>query len=246
MDLAGNTVLVTGGASGIGLAMAERFLQAGSKVIVCGRREGVLRAVQAKYPEVSIRVCDVSKEAERVALLEWATSEFPALNVLVNNAGVQNRFQLAQSPAWEEVREELLINLDAPIHLTLLFMAHLLKQTQPAIINVTSGLAFTPLAYAPIYCSTKAALHSFTLSLRYQLANTPIQVIEVIPPAVNTDLGGSGLHNMGVPLDDFTDSIMQRLAKGDLEIPYGLSEKTSQASRAELDAIFAQRHPPQP
>jgi uncharacterized oxidoreductase len=159
---------------------------------------------------------------------------------------VQNRFQLAQSPAWEEVQEELRINLDAPIHLTLLFMAHLLKQARPAIINVTSGLAFTPLAYAPIYCSTKAALHSFSLSLRQQLSDTPIKVIEVIPPAVNTDLGGTGLHTMGVPLDDFTDSIMQRMAKGDLEIPYGLSEKTSQASRAELDAIFAQRHPSQP
>jgi uncharacterized oxidoreductase len=103
---------------------------------------------------------------------------------------------------------------------------------------VTSGLSFAPLANVPVYSATKAALHSFTLSLRHQLSTTPIEVIELIPPAVNTDLGGPGLHTFGVPLDEFADAVMAGLAKGEREIAYGTAEKSSRASREGLDEIF--------
>ncbi|HEY0404737.1 MAG TPA: SDR family oxidoreductase [Pyrinomonadaceae bacterium] len=246
MDLSSNTVLITGGASGIGLALAERFLRAGSDVIICGRREDKLREAKEKYPGMNVRVCDVGKESERVALFEWAMSEFPSLNVLVNNAGIQRRLQLTHTEEWEQTGHEIAINFEAPVRLSMLFIPRLLRQQRPAIINVTSGLAFSPLARVPIYCATKAALRSFTLSMRQQLAETLIKVIEIIPPAVNTDLGGVGLHTFGAPLDEFADSAMERLAQGDLEIPYGFSEKASRASRAELDEMFQMMNAQEP
>ena len=239
MDVGGDTILITGGASGIGLALAERFLRAGSQVLVCGRREAALREAQARHPRLAIRVCDLAEAGERVALAQWATATFPRLNLLVNNAGIQRRVRLATAEAWSETAQEIAINLEAPIHLSRLLIPHLLRQERPAIVNVTSGLAFSPLVGVPIYCATKAALRSFTLSLRHQLASTPIRVVEIIPPAVNTDLGGPGLHTFGVPVGEFADHVAARLRAGDLEIAYGFSAEAGRASREELDAIFA-------
>ena len=244
MQLSSNTILITGGASGIGLALAERFLAVGSEVILCGRREEKLREVQARHPRVQIRACDVASEADRVSLSQWAAGEFPRLNVLVNNAGIQRRIQLAQPEDWEETEQEITINFDAPVHLSRLFIPHLLEQPRAAILNVTSGLSFVPMASAPVYSATKAALHSFTLSLRHQLAGTPVEVIEVIPPAVNTDLGGPGLHTFGVPIDEFADAVMAGLQKGEREIAYGFAQQSSRASREELDAIFKRMNQP--
>lgn len=238
MNLSGSTILITGGASGIGYAFAERFLAAGSEVVICGRREDKLNEARAKYPQIHTRVCDVSQASERMALFEWATGEFPALNVLVNNAGIQRRVNLAESEDWERTRREIAVNLDAPVHLSRLFIAHLAERENPAILNVTSGLSFVPLANVPVYCATKAALHSFTMSLRYQLRETPVEVVEIIPPAVDTDLGGVGLHTFGVNLDEFADFVFEGLKQNKPEIAYGTAEKSSRASREELDQIF--------
>lgn len=244
MEFKANTVLITGGASGIGLALAERFIQAGSSVIICGRREDKLKEAQSKYPQLHIRVCNVANPAERTALFTWVTETYPGLNILVNNAGIQQRIQLQQKPAWETLGEELAINLEAPIHLSTLFIPHLLHQEQPAMINITSGLAFVPLANVPVYCATKAALRSFTLSLRHQLSGTPVSVIEIIPPAVDTDLGGKGLHTFGVPLNEFTDAIVEQLKMGSIEATYGFSVESSRATREQLEAIFKEMNQP--
>jgi len=238
MKMDSNTVLITGGASGIGFALAQRFLAAGSDVVVCGRREDKLKEAKAALPKLHIHACDLATASGRTSLFKWATSEFPHLNVLVNNAGIQRRVPIAQPEEWTEVQQEIAINLEAPIHLTKLFLAHLMKQPLPSIINIGSGLAFAPLAFVPVYSATKAALHSFTLSLRHQLRATPVKVVEIIPPAVNTDLGGVGLHTFGVPLDEFADAVFKRVALGELEVAYGTSEQASRASREELDTIF--------
>jgi uncharacterized oxidoreductase len=239
MDLTSNTILITGGASGIGLALAERFLQHGSEVIICGRREGALEEVLKKHGEhVHVRRADIAKEEDRLELFRWATKAFPQLNVLVNNAGIQRRINLLQSEQWEQTHQEIAVNLEGPLHLSMLFAPFLRKQQNPAIVNITSGLAFTPLTSSPVYCATKAALRSYTLSLRYQLRDSPVKVIEVVPPAVNTDLGGVGHHPFGVPVDEFADAVMRRLAKGDCEIAYGTAEKLSRASREDLDRVF--------
>ncbi len=240
MKIESNTVLVTGGATGIGLALAERFLRAGSEVIVCGRREDKLREAKAKNPRLHTRICDVANESDRRALLAWATAEFPGLNVLVNNAGVWHPLQIAQAGPWEPIHQDIAINLEAPIHLSQLFIQHLHQQEAPAIILVTSGLAFVPMAGVPVYCATKAALHSFALSMRHQLSTGPIKVIEIAPPHVNTDLGAPGSNEAGMPLEEFADAVMAGLARGDLEVTCGFSTKVSRASRSEIDAAFKQ------
>jgi uncharacterized oxidoreductase len=245
MNFSSSTMLVTGGGSGIGLALARRFHAAGATVAICGRREDRLREASAELPGLVTRVCDVSRPGERRALAQWAVGELPSLNVLVNNAGVQRYPQLSEGEGdWDAIEEEIAINLAAPVHLAVLLVSHLQRQNDPAIVNVTSGLAFTPLARAPIYSATKAALHSFTLSLRHQLAATPIRVVEMAPPAVNTDLGGPGLHTFGVDLDEFADAIVARLASGEPEVGYGFGEQARRASRQELDEMFQRMNQP--
>jgi len=242
MKLSGNTILITGGSTGIGLAFAERFIQAGNRVIICGRRESALQAAQEKFPSLITRISDLNLENERMALFDWVTSEYPAVNVLINNAGTQQRFNVLTAKVkddWEHYHNEISTNLDAPIHLSLLFAPFFAGQKEAAILNVTSGLAFTPFAIAPIYSATKAALHSFTMSLRHQLSDTSVEVIEVAPPAVNTDLGGSGLHVHGEPLNDFIDGIFEGLAAGKPEIGYGTSVQRLRMSRDEIDAYTA-------
>lgn len=240
MNLAGNTLLITGGASGIGYALATRFVKSGSKVIVCGRRKEQLAQAGKNCPGLHTIQCDLATEADRIALVEKVIREFPDLNILVNNAGIQNRLPPLNEPqTWEKHAQEIAINLQAPMHLSMLFISHLLKRKSPAIVNITSGLAFAPLSFMPTYCATKAALHSFTITLRHQLSATPIKVYEVIPPAVNTDLGGKGLHTEGAPLDPFADHVMALLAKDEFEFGYGMSEKSRLASREQLNASFA-------
>jgi uncharacterized oxidoreductase len=199
-----------------------------------------LTEAQKQYPQLLIRVSNLAHADEREALFTWATETYPELNVMVNNAGIQQRIPLLQNPDWETLSQEVAINLEAPIHLSTLFIPHLRQQNRPAIINITSGLAFVPLANVPFYCATKAALHSFTLSLRHQLSGTPIAVVEIIPPAVNTDLGGKGLHTFGVPVDEFANAIVKQLKSGSLEATYGFPAHTSRAAPEQLETIFKQ------
>lgn len=238
---ADNTILITGGASGIGFTLAEHFLKASkdNKVIICGRNEKKLAVAREKYPSLITKVCNLKNPQERIELHQWIITNFSSINILVNNAGIQRRPNLLSiNEEWQNTAEEIDINLSAPIHLSTLFIPHLLKRERASIINVTSGLAFTPLANVPIYCATKAALRSFTLSLRFQLRNTSIKVIEIIPPAVNTDLGGEGLHTFGVPLQEFGDIVWGQLNSGSLEIVHEYSAQVTKASPKELAEIF--------
>jgi len=238
MKLTGNTILITGGSTGIGLAFAERFLRAGNRVIVCGRRASVLEQAKEKFPNLITRTADLADESSRLALFDWVTTNYPEINVLVNNAGIQQRFNVLKADAkdnWRYYNQEIQANLEAPIHLSMLFAPYFAAKEQAAILNVTSGLAFTPLAIAPVYSATKAALHSFTMSLRLQLSETSVEVIEIAPPAVNTDLGGSGLHTHGEPLDAFADGIFKGLEEGKPEIGYGTSVSRLRMSRDEID-----------
>ena len=237
MNIKGNTILITGGSAGIGLALAERFLKEDNTVIICGRNEQKLEEAKLKFPEIHTLVCDISKEEERISLYKKAVEEFPKLNVLINNAGIQQRINLSKlQESWSYYQKEIATNLEAPIHLVTLFIPHLEKQKDAVIANVSSGLAFTPMAAAPVYCATKAAIHSFTMSLRYQLLESGIKVIEIAPPAVSTDLGGPGLH-VGMPSpEEFAEGVFKGLENGDQEIGYGTSEARLRMSRDEIDA----------
>ncbi|MBB3113924.1 putative oxidoreductase [Paenibacillus phyllosphaerae] len=235
MQTSGNTVLITGGASGIGLALAERFLKADNKVLICGRRADKLQEAKDKHPQLYTKVCDIANADDRIALAKWVAEYHPTCNVLINNAGIQQRVELeSASEDWAYYQNEIAANFEAPVHLATLLLPQLRKQPHGAIINVSSGLAITPGAWVPIYSATKAALHSFTVSLRIQLARTNVEVIEVLPPAVNTDLGGAGLHTFGAPIDEFADSVFSDLSAGKQEVGFG-----GTSDRLELTALEA-------
>jgi uncharacterized oxidoreductase len=238
MKLSGNTILITGGAAGIGFALAERFIKAGNKVIICGRREAKLQEAKEQYPKLITHVCDVTKESDRIALFDWVTSEHPDVNMLINNAGIQQRYNVLKTNAkddWNYYSQEIASNIEAPFHFAMLFAPYFTNKDYAAILNVSSGLAYTPMAIAPIYSATKAAVHSFTMSLRHQLEDTAIEVIEIAPPAVNTDLGGAGLHTFGTPVDEFADAIFKGLEAGKTEIGYARAENAMRMSRDEID-----------
>lgn len=240
MKLSGNKILVTGGASGIGLGLTERFIKENNTVIICGRREDVLKGVASKFPSVITRVCDLSIEDERMKLYEWIRTEHSDLNVLVNNAGIQNWMNVTDNDFYERAKQEVSINVLAPVHLTSLFLK---LPSVDTIVNVTSGLAFVPLAKVPVYCSTKAFFRSFTLSLRYLLKEKNVEVVEVIPPALNTDLGGKGIHDAAPPVSDFVESIFQQLKEGKDEVSFGFSEGRVKANNETIGEYFKRLNP---
>src|ERR1700712_959370 len=215
MKFSNQKILVTGGASGIGFAMAEQFIADGNTVIICGRREDALAAAARQLPSLITRRCDLALGAEREQLLHWIQAEHADLGVLVNNSGVQNWMAVTDELFFERAKNELTINIEAPVHLSSLFLQ---LQKLKAIINVTSGLAFVPFVKAPVYSATKAFFHSFSLSLRAMLKSRQIEVIEIIPPALNTDLGGKVLHDFPPPVGPFIESVFSQMAEGKNEI----------------------------
>lgn len=246
MRLAGNTVLITGGSSGIGYALAEAFLHEGSKVLICARHEGRLASARAKHPELNTLACDIGKEADRQALLEWVREEFPGLNVLVNNAGIQRDIDLTHGLGQFLAGEnEIRVNLEAPILLTGMFAPLLAKNRDPAIINVSSGLGFVQAAEMPLYSASKAGMHGFCMAIRKQFAKAGINVFEVVPPPVDTGLNPEGRAKRGgyrPDLDprEFVAAVMQGLEQDLPEIGYGMTERFIHASRTELDKGFEQ------
>lgn len=238
MVLSGHTVLVTGGGSGIGLAIARRFLAAGSTVIACGRDSSRLNAATRTAPGLVTRQADVSDASARRELVAWMAASYPAFDVLVNNAGIQRRVGFAADAApWDERRLEIAINFEAPLHLATLARPYLAARPGSAIWNVTSGLAFAPARFAPVYSATKAALHSATLTLRVDYEPLGILVVEIIPPAVDTGLGGAGVHRHGVPVEAFVDAVVARIVAGEVEVGYGTSEARRLASRDRIAEI---------
>ncbi|HKK45391.1 MAG TPA: SDR family NAD(P)-dependent oxidoreductase [Balneolaceae bacterium] len=242
MNISGNTILITGGTSGIGLGFAEAFLNQGNDVIICGRREQRLKQIKKKHPEIIIRISDISKDEQRQSLFEWVAKHHPKTNMLINNAGVQLKTDLTQPVDMQRVRTETDVNFYGPIHLSSLFARHLADKKDGAIINISSGLAFTPIAWMPIYCATKAALHSLTLSLRHQLKDTPVKVFEIIPPSVDTELGHDyrsdpNKSHGGMPISDFVDEALDALKKDKLEYAVGRSKNLHEKREKLFDML---------
>lgn len=242
MEISGNTVLITGGATGIGFALAKDFSNAENKVIICGRRANKLQEAAQKIPGLVTKVCDISKPSERESLYKWIASEFDDLNILVNNAGIQQSLDFKKGTEVI-VREEseIEVNLVAQVDLCAYFVPLFMKKHESAIINVTSGLGFVPMANFPIYCATKAAMHSFCMSLRQQLKSTNVKVFEAIPPMVHdTELKGKPMepNERSISSSDMAAAVMKGLAEDKYEIAAGPSSGWLNASKSELDDAF--------
>ncbi len=240
MALRDRTILITGGTGGIGRALAEEFDQHGNTVIVCGRRAERLAELGERSPGIVGLPCDVTDADQRRELAERVVAEYPALDVLVNNAGVQLRFDVTEPVDLDRVRLELETNVVAPLHLTSLLASHLASRPGGTVINISSGLAFAPLAEVALYSATKAAVHSLTLSMRHQLGRTGVRVIEVAPPSVDTELGsdrraGLTATHGGMPVAEFVEHTMAGLAAGSEEILVGGAARM----RAAPDQMFA-------
>jgi len=203
MKTTGNTILITGGTSGIGLGLALRWHRAGNKVIVAGRRKELLDQITIEHPGIDSLVLDVADPASITRAAETLTATHPGLNVLVNNAGIMLPENLLDPACLPIAEDHVTTNLLGTIRMTYAFLPHLVTRDDAVVMNITSALAFVPLPITPTYNATKAALRSFSESLRVQLAGTPVQVIEVAPPGVRTTLMGQEDAENSMPLDDF-------------------------------------------
>jgi uncharacterized oxidoreductase len=214
MNIDGNTILITGVGSGIGRALADALHAAGNRIIIAGRRRSALEAVAAANPGMAVEELDVADAAAIPAFAARVTAAHPELNVLINNAGIMVAEDLTAEPFDLSVAEATVTtNLLGPIRLTAALLPHLRRRPAATVMTVTTGLAFVPLARTPIYSATKAAMHSWSQSLRAQLADTAVEVVELIPPAVATDLmPGHADDPNSMPLDAYIDEVMALLA----------------------------------
>lgn len=212
MKTSGNTILVTGATSGIGLGLALRWHDAGNTVVVAGRRQDLLDRIVAEHPGIEAIQLDVTDPASIAACFTDVTARFPQLNVLVNNAGIMATEDLLDPGSLATAEATITTNLVGPIRVTSAFAPFLARQADAVIVNTASGLAFVPLAITPTYCATKAAVHSLTQSQRIQFAAHGIDVLELIPPAVQTTLLGMNDDERAMPLEDFLDEVMDILA----------------------------------
>ncbi len=228
MRLTDHTIFITGGTSGIGLGFAKRFLQLGNRVIICGRCTDRLEQIKDRHKAIETIVCDVADTQQRVLIFQQVARQFPETDILINNAGIQLHTDLTRPVDIAAVQLEIETNLTAPIHLASLFADHLANKKEPAIVNISSGLAFVPISFMPVYCATKAAIHSLTLSLRHQLRNTPIKVFEIAPPAVDTELGhqhrkDKSQSHGGMPISEFIDASINAMKNDVFEAPIGMA-----------------------
>ncbi len=226
MNTTGSTILITGGGSGIGRGLAEAFHRLGNRVIIAGRREAVLREAAAANPGMEFIALDTSNAESISKAAEELQTRFPSLNVVINNAGVQRVLDFSKEGGYDDAaaQEEIQTNISGILRMVSAFLPQLKRQPSATIVNLSSGLAFVPMARFPVYCATKAFVHSFTMSLRHQLQGTSVRVVELAPPWVKTDLDAThssptvheGMSPM--PLKDFIAAAMQELATDEDEL----------------------------
>jgi uncharacterized oxidoreductase len=242
MKMTGNTILVTGGTSGIGRALAEQFHRCGNQVIVAGRRQRLLDEVATANPGIrGVRV-DLEDEAGVEAFAAEVVGEFPGLDVLVNNAGISRTEDLAGGADLATSRDMVRTNILGTLHLTAALLPILQAQPGATIMTTSSGLAFVPRHNFPTYCATKAFLHSWVQSLRLQLRESRIEVLELVPPYVQTELAGAdhARDPEAMPLDDYIAEVMERLETGDHPAGEILVERVKPLRWAERNGAYDQ------
>jgi uncharacterized oxidoreductase len=211
MKPTGNTILITGGGTGIGRGLAEAFHKLGNKVIIAGRRKQVLYETTIANPGMASTVLNIEDPADIRKVAAQLAKDYPALNVVIHNAGIMRPENLLAQSETSDAEAIVTTNLLGPIRLTAALLPQLQKQPHATIVTVTSGLAFVPLAITPTYCATKAAIHSWSQSLRYQLKSTNVEVVELAPPYVQTELMGSAqaADPRAMPLNDYINEVLE-------------------------------------
>jgi uncharacterized oxidoreductase len=227
------TVLITGGGSGIGAGLAAAFHSKGAQVIISGRSRDRLEAVASLHPGMEVEVVDVAEAGQVMDLADRIAARWPALDTVINNAGIQTLFDFREPVDPDKIAREIDVNLKGLILVANAMLPLLRRQKQARLVNVGSGLGYVPLVAAPVYSATKAAVHSFTISLRRQLAGSSVQVIELIPPVVETDLhrGQTRKPPRAMKLDAFVQAAMAGLESARPEIRVGLAKVLAQGSR---------------
>ena len=224
MDFKGKHVLITGGSIGIGLELAKQFLAEGANVLVCARNLTALQKAKRETPALKIAQCDVTARDQIEGLLVKAKELFGGIDVLINNAAVFRRFNILEGYPLEKQLEEIDINLKGPVQVTNIFLEELLQSDAPLIVNLTSGLAYVPMTAAQIYSATKAAINSWTESLRHQLRNTKVKVVLLSPPVVDTrmNVNNPGIEGMKmISPEKFAELSLKGLKKNKNEILVG-------------------------
>jgi len=245
MKLTGSTILITGGTSGIGLELARQLMERSNTILVTGRDQEKLDQAAQSLPDLHTFQSDVSDPAAIAALHENVIARFPALNVLINNAGIMRNLNINDLHDLSDVTREIETNLSGPVRMIQQFLPHLKTCENALIVNVTSGLAFIPLPLSPVYCATKAALHSFTQSLRVQLAGSGVRVIELAPPGVETPLfRGEFAEEMkgqkAMEVSVLANKAIAAIEADALEIRPGLSNALKIMSRVAPQFMFNQ------
>lgn len=249
MKTSGNSILITGGATGIGLSIAEYFINNGNEVLICGRRENKLQEARQKLPRLQTKVCNVSVEKERESLYNWVNENFNSVNILVNNAGIQRTVDFKNGVKdFPDGKTEIEVNLVAPVHLSALFIPLLMKQKVAAIINISSSLAFMTMPHIPIYCVTKAGMHTFSVALRQQLNDTSIKVFEIVPPMVDTELYKGRKEKGNIPFKGIQPSqlikpVSEAIENNEYEIVIGEAIRSVSKGKEYLEQIL-QHHKP--
>lgn len=228
MNISNNTIFITGGAAGIGLGLAKDLLQLGNQVIIGGRNAEKLAEAKVRFPKMETILCDVANDASLLECAELLNTKYPALNIFINNAGIMNSFDYSKGNfSNQNIDSEVFTNLIAPMKLSRLLLPILSQNKNSAIMNVTSGLAYLPMPSVPIYSATKAALHSFSISLRVQLKSLGIEVFEIIPPVVDTNMSqkltGEGKVAKGkkMSVEKCVEAIIKGLKRNRYEIRIG-------------------------
>lgn len=245
MKLSNRTILITGGTSGIGMELARQLIDKGNTVLITGRDEQKLSAAKRNLPKVHIFKSDVSRSTDIAALYKTIHEQFPALDTLINNAGIMRNLDLNHERDLTDVTKEIDINLSAPIQMVQQFLPHLRAQSSALIVNISSGLAFVPFPLSPVYSAAKAALHAYTRCLRTQLRGTSVTVVELAPPGVETPLfrgefADAMKGQKGMPVDELVKKAIAGIEAGRAEIRPGLSNVLHLLSRLAPQLPFSQ------
>lgn len=232
MELTNNTILITGGSSGYGFELAKQLLEKGNKVIICGRAANKLEKAQTLLPDVHTFICDISEAEDRKALYQYLKQEHADLNVLINNAAEVYAYKFEfDNDVLQKMEREINTNYIAPMALSKSILPQLVKNENPMLVNINTGLTLSPKAKYPGYCASKAALHSVLQTIRMQMQGSRLKIVEVILPVVDTPFHKGNVPKKAISAQQAVNETIAGLEKGQVEIKVGMVKFMAKMAR---------------